>query len=70
MPQELKIRILCGPPAAVQADVNQLLELYAPTVWNIQPGPDGPLVTCILVLESEIRKAQLMAARMSPGRPI
>jgi hypothetical protein len=67
-----KVRILSGSPAKVEAEVNLLLGSYVPTVWNIQPGADGPLVSCILVHESEIRKAQLAMAQgfpMSGQRP-
>ena len=67
---EKKIRIICGAPNVVEADVNALLSDYAPIVWNIQPAENGPLVTCILVSERELRKAQILAAGMPPGRTV
>jgi hypothetical protein len=70
MPIDQKIRIISGDPTEVEWTVNSLLDNYAPIMWNIQAGQEGPLVTCILILQSEIRKAQLMAAAMPPGRPI
>lgn len=65
---EKKIRILCGSPGSVEADVNPLLQEYVPIVWNIQPGKDGPMVSCILVHASEVRKAQIAMAGLPPGR--
>lgn len=59
----MKIRIVSGKPEAVEAVVNQLVENYAPQVFNVQPGPEGPLVTVILVHQDEIRKAALANAR-------
>lgn len=70
MQDDQKIRIVCGPPAAMEVVVNELLNNYAPIVWNIQPGKDGPLVTCILVSERELRKAQILAAGMPPARTV
>jgi hypothetical protein len=64
---EQKIRIISAAPAEVEEQVNQLLDGYAPIMWNIQPGPNGALVTCVLVSERELRKAQLMAAAGIPG---
>ena len=59
-----KIRIVSGGPAKAEAELNQLMGEYLPQVFNVQPGPDGPLVTVILLHESEVRKAQLAQARM------
>ena len=64
-----KIRIITGTTDEVEYQVNQLFGDYAPIVWNIQPGAGGALVTCILILQSEIRKAQILAAAMPTGRP-
>jgi hypothetical protein len=66
---EQKIRIVSAPPAEAEEQINELLEAYAPIVWNIGPGPAGITVTCVLLSERELRKAQLMAANMVPGRP-
>ncbi len=60
------VRIISGPPEIVERDVNSLLEVYAPIVWNIQSCDGKPLVTCILIHEREIRKSQLAAMRMVP----
>ena len=60
MPEQ-KIRIVCTGPEEAEKQINELLEHYAPIVWNIQPGPNGPLISCILLSEKELRKAQLMA---------
>ena len=57
-----KLRIIAGGPDEVEYQVNELLGDYVPIVWNIQPGTDGPLVTCILIAQSEMRKAQILAA--------
>lgn len=65
---EAKIRIISGAPAPVEHEVNMLLDHYAPIVWNISPGPDGAWVTCILVHESELRKAQLLGAALPAMR--
>jgi hypothetical protein len=65
-----KIRIISGGPDEVEYQVNQLLGDYVPIVWNIQPGTDGPLVTCILIAQSEMRKAQILAAAVSGLRPL
>lgn len=62
-----RVRIVSGDPARVEAEINELLDNYAPLVWNVQPSPGGALVTCILVHESEVRKAQLAAARQQAG---
>jgi len=71
MPDDRTYRIVSGDPASVEAEVNRISEDYGPIVWNIQSGPDGPLVTCILVSAKEMRKAALMQARMmAPGRPM
>ncbi|HEY2104320.1 MAG TPA: hypothetical protein VGH29_00955 [Candidatus Binataceae bacterium] len=55
-----KIRIVCADPVAAENLINELLKDYAPIVWNIQPGPDGVIVTCVLISEAELRKAQLL----------
>jgi hypothetical protein len=70
MLKPLKVRIVSDSPAAVEASVNELLEDYSPIVWNIQASKDGPLVSCILILNSELRKAAILAAGMPAGRPV
>ena len=59
-----KLRIVSGPPGRVEDELNILLETYSAAVWNIGPGPEGPVVTVILLHESVIRQQQLAAARM------
>jgi ABC-type cobalt transport system substrate-binding protein len=66
---EAKIRIVSTSPAEAEELINELLQDYAPIVWNIFSGPSGTVVTCVLLSERELRKAQLMAANMVPGRP-
>jgi len=64
MSEKPTYRIVSGAPGVVECEVNQLCDTYAPIVWNIQAGQDGPLVTCIMISHREIMKAQLMEARM------
>lgn len=61
--KESSVRIICGAPELVEREVNVLLENYAPAMWNIQTCDGKPLVTCILVHERELRKAQIAAMR-------
>jgi hypothetical protein len=68
MPIDQKIRIISGGADEVEYQANELLGDYVPIVWNIQPGPDGPLVTCVLIAMSELRKAQILAAAMPAVR--
>ena len=69
MEQAPKVRIVSGKPATVEHDVNELLEHYTPLVWNIQSDWEGVIVTCIMVHESEVRKAQLAAMQMGGLAP-
>jgi hypothetical protein len=65
MLEEPTYRIVSGGPREVEREVNQLSEDYAPLMWNVQPGSDGPLVTCVMVSAREMRKAALAQARMT-----
>lgn len=67
---EHKVRIVSSSPREAEALVNKYIEDYAPVVWNVQPGPDGPLVTCILISNRVLLAQQLTGARMVPGRPL
>jgi len=71
MAEKLTYRIVTGDPASVEQIVDHLAEEYAPIMLNVQQGKDGPLVTCIMISQREIMKAQVMQARMmGPGRPV
>jgi hypothetical protein len=59
---EPKLRIISGDSAVAERIINDLIDSYVPIVWNIQPGPAGAIVTCVLLHGREIRKAQLAQA--------
>jgi hypothetical protein len=71
-PSKPKLRIISGEPAQVEREVNLLFEQdYAPIQWAFG-GSEKPWVTVLLLVESELRKALMMAApaaRPFPGRP-
>ncbi len=71
-PNKPKLRIVSGSPSDVEREVNLLNEQdYSPVQWAFG-GTEKPWVTALLLLNSEIRQAQLMAARLAMpamGRP-
>ncbi len=64
-PNKPKLRIVSGDPAHVESQVNLLAQQeYAAIQWAFG-GTEKPWVTVLLLLESELRKAQMMAARLN-----
>ena len=63
-----KIRFISGPPALVDAQVNELLEEYVVAAVNYASTTEGVIVTCYLVLQSEVRKMAIASAGPMPGR--
>jgi hypothetical protein len=59
---EKTFRIISAAPAQAEHELNELAAGFTPIVWNIQPGPDGAMVTCVLVSTSELRRATLAQA--------
>jgi hypothetical protein len=66
-----RLRIITGPVAVVEHQLNELLDEYAVTVWQFTPIKDEMHITAILIAVSELRKGQLANLNMNPGqRPI
>lgn len=63
-----KLRIISGSVEEVELQLNVLLKDYALTSMNFAVVDNKLIMTVILILASEIRMQQLMAA--GPGRPI
>jgi hypothetical protein len=62
------ILIFSGSPSEVEDAINDLLDRYVPIVWNIQPGKDGPLVSCILAHKSLVQPQRVGVPIMASGR--
>lgn len=58
-----RLRILSGTVEEIEFELNQMLDDYAVTVWNITPGTECVIVTVVLIAVSELRKAALMQGR-------
>lgn len=54
-----KIRFISGPPAVVDAQVNELLGEYGIASINFATTNEGVVVTVYLILASEIRMMQI-----------
>lgn len=54
-----KIRLISGPPALVDAQVNELLGEYGIASINFATTNEGVIVTAYLILASEIRMMQI-----------
>jgi hypothetical protein len=63
-----RMRILSGPVAVVEAELNTLLDSYGVMVWNFCPVGDQVHASVVLIAVSEMRKMQLMAGA-NVGRP-
>lgn len=61
-----KLRLISGTPDEVDVRVNILLDQYAPTSWTYQVVGERVVVTCMLVLLSEIRMMQLASVHAPP----
>lgn len=61
-----KIRLISGPPALVDAQVNELLDQYGLASINYATTSEGVIVTAYLILASEIRMMQI-ASGVAPG---
>jgi hypothetical protein len=54
-----KVRFISGPPALVDAQVNEMLEQYAIVSINFSTTSEGVIVTAYLILQTEIRMMQI-----------
>jgi hypothetical protein len=64
-----KIRLISGPAATVDAQVNELLDEYVLVTLHYAAVGDQMAVTAYLILQSEVRKMQLAnPGGMAPGR--
>jgi hypothetical protein len=63
-----KLRLISGRPEAVDVMVNELLEEYSPSSWTYQVVGDQVIVTCMLILNVELRKAQIASIAPPNGR--
>jgi len=64
-----RIRLLSGPPAIVEHEVNLLLDEYAAVTWSFAVAKDEVVVTVLMIHAGEIRKAQLAQAGNSVAVP-
>lgn len=62
MKNKEKVRIICLPATEAEAAINELVDDYAPLVWNIGPIEDQVVITCVLLLESELQKMRAQQA--------
>ena len=56
MSDKPKLRIVSLPVDQAEAELNRLCEDYAPLLWNIGPVDNQVIVTCVLLIESEMQK--------------
>jgi hypothetical protein len=63
-----KIRLISGPPAMVDAQVNEMLEQYSIVSINYATTSEGVIVTAYLILSSEIRMMQIASTGGGPVR--
>ena len=63
-----KIRLISGPPALVDAQVNELLDQYGLASINYATTSEGVIVTAYLILASEIRMMQISQGIMQHGQ--
>lgn len=54
-----RVRIITGPVDVVEAQLETLLDEYAPTVWSFEPMGETMHATIVLIHTAEIRKASL-----------
>lgn len=63
-----KIRLISGRPELVDAQVNELLGEYGIASINFATTSEGVIVTCYLILASEIRMMQIASGVVNGGQ--
>ena len=63
-----KVRFISGPPALVDAQVNDLIPEYAIASINFATTSEGVIVTVYLILASEVRMMQIAQGVANGGQ--
>ncbi len=64
--EKRRLRLISGPPAEVEWQLNRLLDEYVVTTWNFAVADNKLVVTAVLLDLREIRKMAI-ANPMPPG---
>jgi hypothetical protein len=63
-----KVRFISGRPELVDAQVNEMLGEYAIASINFATTSEGVIVTCYLILASEVRMMQIAQGVANGGQ--
>jgi len=62
-----RLRIVSGPTAEVEVELNRMLDDYTAIVWSFYDCGGVPTASVVLLSNAEVRKAAFMSAGRRPG---